>query len=146
MASALSSKIEKLVNDGRLPGIGAIAIDKTGKQLYNQAFGKINANESGSKDFTNDTPLLIWSCTKFITSLAILQLLEQGKIGSLDDAVSKYLPEQSKIQVVTSLDAEGKPQARAQEKEMTIIHLLTHTSGYSTLFTTSESSANLNSL
>lgn len=134
MASALSSKIEKLVSDGRLPGVGAIAIDKTGKHLYDEAFGKINANDPSSKDYTNDTQMLMWSCTKFITSISILQLLEQGKIGSLDDAVSKYLPEQAGIQVVTSIDAEGKPQARAQEKEMKIIHLLTHTAGYCVYF------------
>lgn len=131
MAADLTSKIQKLVKDGRLPGTGAVALDKSGNQIYNSAFGKLDANNADSKDFTNDTQMLIWSCTKFLTSLAILQLLEQGKISSIDDPVSKYLPSQSEVQVVTGLDAEGKPQGRAQATEMKLIHLLTHTGGYS---------------
>ena len=132
MAAELTAKIEKLVKDGRLPGVGAVAIDKSGKEIYNSAFGKLDANKPDSKPYTNDTQMFVWSCTKFITCLAALQMLEQGKIESLDDAVSKYLPQHAKIEIITSIDANDKPQTRPQGTEMKIIHLFTHTAGYST--------------
>lgn len=131
MADKLTSKIDQLVKDGRVPGVGTVAIDKSGNQIYSHAAGNINAGDSKSTTYTNDTPMIFWSCTKFLTSIAILQLLEQGKISSLDDAVSKYLPQQGKVEVITHLDEEDKPQTRPQASEMKIIHLLTHTAGYS---------------
>ena len=135
MTAELSSSIEKLVKDNRLPGVGAIAIDKSGKQLYNEAFGNINANDSSSKAYTNDTQMIFWSCTKFLASIAALQFVELGKL-SLDDPVSKYLPEQAKVEVLKVIDEQDKLQTRPAETEMKVVHLFTHTAGYSTHLST----------
>ncbi|KAK5942436.1 hypothetical protein PMZ80_005000 [Knufia obscura] len=129
MAAKLTSSFEDLVKAKRVPGIGAIVLDKSGKQLYNSSFGTINANDENAAPFTNDTQLLVWSCTKLITSICALQLLEQGKL-SLDDPVSKYLPREADVQVCERLDENSKPILRKQKTEMKIIHLMTHTAGY----------------
>ena len=129
MAAQLSSAFEELVKSKRVPGIGAIILDKSGKKLYNSAFGTINANDENAKSFTNDTQMLIWSCTKLITSLCTLQLVEQGKI-SLDDPVSKYLPQDANVQVCERLDENSKPVFRKPKTEVKLVHLMTHTSGY----------------
>lgn len=67
--------------------------------------------------------------TKPVTSVAIMMLLEQGKL-SLDDPVSKYLPGFDKLQVITRFNAaDGTYETRAAKRTMTLRHLLTHTSG-----------------
>lgn len=127
MATQLSSSFEGLVKAKSVPGIGAVILDKSGKRLYDSSFGTINANDENAKPFTNDTQLFLWSCTKLITSLCTLQLVEQGKV-SLSDPVTKHLPKDN-FQVCERLDENSKPVLRKPKTEMTLLHLMTHTSG-----------------
>ena len=46
--------------------------------------------------------------TKAITTTAALQLVEQGKV-TLDEPVSKHLPELGKLEVLEGFDSAGKP-------------------------------------
>ena len=92
MASELDAAIKALTDNKITPGVGAVVIDKAGKELYNKAFGKNNANDDSSPNFTTKTEVLIWSQTKLVVAICALQLLEQGLL-SLDDPVSKYLPD-----------------------------------------------------
>jgi CubicO group peptidase (beta-lactamase class C family) len=69
-----------------------------------------------------DTIFRLASMTKPLTSVAIMMLYDEGKIA-LDYPVSKYIPEFANPKVVTT----GKP--RVARREITIRHLLTHTSG-----------------
>lgn len=130
MADRLNSHINQLVAGGRFPGVGAVIIDKSGKELYSHTAGTINANDPSAKDFTPNTQLLIWSLTKLVTSIAILQLLERGLISSLDDPVSKYLPDEANVRVITGFDDEGHPVTRVPKGQVKLIHLLTHISGH----------------
>jgi CubicO group peptidase (beta-lactamase class C family) len=71
----------------------------------------------------------IASMTKPVTSLAAMQLIEQGRFA-LDDPVSKFLPEMGKLPVVESFDATtGAYRLRPSKRPITVRHLLTHTSG-----------------
>ena len=72
-----------------------------------------------------DAIFRIASMTKPITSVAIMMLYDQGKLG-LDDPVSKYIPEFKNPQVLVSVDPLKTEPA---DREITIRHLLTHTSG-----------------
>ena len=130
MASELDAAIKALTDNKITPGVGAVVIDKAGKELYNKAFGKNNANDDSSPNFTTKTEVLIWSQTKLVVAICALQLLEQGLL-SLDDPVSKYLPDVGAIPIITGWDDDGKPVTRPRTKEMRIIHLMTHTSGIS---------------
>jgi methyl acetate hydrolase len=77
----------------------------------------------------------IASMTKPITSFALMQLIEQGKLG-LDDPAEKYLPELAKLQVIESFDAKtGAYKLRPASRPATVRHFLTHTSGLAYPFT-----------
>ena len=78
----------------------------------------------------NDTLFWVASCTKLVTAIAVLQLVEQGKIA-LDDAeaIKKYAPEISKKQVF----ADGVNGAD-QEKDVTMRMLLSPTAGFGYTF------------
>src|ERR1700676_4510607 len=67
--------------------------------------------------------------TKPITSVAIMMLVEQGKLR-LDDPVSRYLEGFENLRVITTFNAtDGSYETRPAKRAMTIRHLLTHTSG-----------------
>jgi methyl acetate hydrolase len=67
--------------------------------------------------------------TKAITTVAGLQLVEQGKV-KLEEPVSQYLPQLGKLEVLEGFDSEtGKPRLRPARTPITLKHLLTHTSG-----------------
>jgi CubicO group peptidase (beta-lactamase class C family) len=73
--------------------------------------------------------------TKPITSVALMQLVEQGRIG-LDEPAAKYLPELAALQVVAAFDAgTGQCKLRPAAKSATPRQFLTHTSGLAYPFT-----------
>ena len=77
-----------------------------------------------------------YSCTKPLTAAAVLRLREMEKL-SLEDPVSRYLPEYKDLKVakdyVFELEKQNWPDDRAEvreaETEMSVFHLLTMTSG-----------------
>jgi len=117
----------------RVPGIAAIALDKQGKVLYKGSYGSAtDINDTSSPRFTPATPTTIWSLTKLVTSIAALQLLESGKITSLDDPVEKYAPAYGEIQLLTGWTSDGddgEPILQTPKTKATIRHILTHTAG-----------------
>ncbi|RMD41278.1 hypothetical protein DV735_g3851, partial [Chaetothyriales sp. CBS 134920] len=127
--SKLDPLFEKLVADQWVPGIAGAIYDASGKALYSKAFGVNHLGDPASKPFTTSTPLSLFSTTKLITSVAALQLIEQGKL-SLDDEAEKYVPELADIPVLDGYDANGTAQYRPQRKKITVLNLLTHTAGF----------------
>ena len=71
-----------------------------------------------------DTLVRIYSMTKPIVSVAIMQLVEQGKL-SLDDPITDHFPEFNKLQVYEA----GR--TVVPKRPITLKHLLTHTAGFS---------------
>lgn len=120
---AATQRLHRHVDDGKLPGT-LMRVIKDGKVVYDDKYGQI--------DVANNTPTQenslyrIFSMTKPITATAIMTLYDQGKL-SLDDKVSKYIPEFAQTRVYKQVD--GKHSTEPQKNEMTIRHLLTHTSG-----------------
>src|SRR6185436_7818183 len=109
-----------------IPSVVAMAAN-THDTLYAGAFGP--------RDGQSDTPVMldtiysIASMTKAITSVAAMQLVEQGKI-TLDEPVARVLPQLRSMQVLSGFDAAGKPVLRPAKNQITLRHLLTHTSGF----------------
>ena len=75
-----------------------------------------------------DSIFRIYSMTKTVASVAVLMLLEEGKL-TLDDPVSWYLPEFADARVVDGGTADA-PKLRKTGKPITLLHLLTHTAGF----------------
>jgi CubicO group peptidase (beta-lactamase class C family) len=98
--------------------------------------GKIALLESlGQQDATAGTPMAvdsifrIYSMTKPIVSVAVMMLMEQGKL-LLADPVAKHLPEFTAQQVAVQ-DAQGRVTLRSTERAATVQDLLRHTAGLS---------------
>jgi CubicO group peptidase (beta-lactamase class C family) len=113
---ALAHFLAASVERGDVPAVAAIVVSRDA-MLYGGAFGKRDV--AGNKPATPQTIFRIASMTKPVTSLAIMMLNEEGKVG-LDDPVTKYLPEFSNIRTLA-----GRPPKRP----ITMRDLLTHTSG-----------------
>lgn len=129
MESRLNDAFEAAVASKKIPGVAGIALDKSGNVLYRGAFGPTNFDDPAAGSMTPTTPMLIFSCTKIVTTVAALQLIEQGKL-SLSDPVKKYCPSIKDIQVLTGFKDDGTPNLRTPASKPTILHLLTHTAGF----------------
>ena len=77
---------------------------------------------------TPDTVFWIASFTKAVTTAAVMQLVEAGKIA-LDESVGRWLPALARPKVLTGFNAAGAPQLKDAETAITVRHLLAHTSG-----------------
>lgn len=88
----------------------------------------------GWQDIAARTPLQrdsivqIYSMSKIVTSVAVLQLMEEGKLR-LEDRVEKFLPALANRQVLTGGTADA-PQLAPAARPITVRDLLTHTAGY----------------
>ena len=125
-STALSTFFADAVARGNVPGIVAIVVDRD-KVLYHEAFGKMNVAKN--VPMAKDTIFRIASMTKAVTSMGVMQLVEQGKVG-LDDDVSKFIPALEDPQVFSKVDSSaGTYETQPAKRPITIRQLLTHTSG-----------------
>jgi methyl acetate hydrolase len=131
-SAALDSSLRGVVERKDVPGVVALVTDRD-RVLYQGAFGV--ADVATGRPLTSDALFRIASMTKPVTSVALMQLIEQGRIG-LDDPAEKYLPELAGLQVLESFDpATGAYQLRPPARPPTVRHFLTHTSGLAYPFT-----------
>ena len=115
-----------------VPGVVALVTDRE-RVLYRGAFGV--ADVATSRPLTPDALFRIASMTKPITSVALMQLVEQGRLG-LDDPAENYLPELAELKVIEAFDAAGGTyRLRPPSRPPTVRHFLTHTSGLAYAFT-----------
>ena len=115
--SSLTKYLENL--DTNLIPDCEIAVYKDHKYLYKNSFCK---EDYDPKEAGKDT-YFIFSCTKVITVVSALRLVEEGKMG-LDDPVSKFLPEFAKLYV-----KKGNETFQAK-KILTVRHLFSMQGGY----------------
>jgi D-alanyl-D-alanine carboxypeptidase len=104
----LDRKIPAALAAAGAPSV-SVGIIRNGRLEYARAFGR--ADLAKNRPATADTRYAVGSISKQFTAAALLLEQEQGKL-SLDDKVSKYYPELTRAE------------------EVTIRHLLSHTSGY----------------
>jgi len=122
----LDPVLQEFVDKNQIAGVVALVL-QDGKPVYDKAFGWRD-KEAGVK-MTTDSLFRIASQTKAITSVAVLMLMEEGRIG-LMDPVSRFIPAYEKTQVITRLD-DGGTQIRPAKRPIAIKDLLTHTAGIS---------------
>ena len=121
----VTDRLQQHIDDGDIPGVVA-AVARDGKLVYFEALGKYDL-ENG-RAMRPDTLFRIYSMTRQITSTAVLQQYEQGKFD-LDDPISMYLPEFADQQVLLDPGSTDITQTRERVGDITVAHLLTHTSG-----------------
>ena len=117
------------VDEGRLPGT-SVLVARRGEPVYRDVYGMADIDRG--RKLADDTIFRIYSMTKPITSIALMQLVEQGRV-LLTNAVSRYIPAFADACVYVS----GTPddyQTAPAAREVTIHDILTHMSGLSTGF------------
>jgi methyl acetate hydrolase len=130
MTDQLDAKISEQVRNGRLPGVAAIALDACGKVLYENGFGRLDIQDQGSPPVTTETLIKMFSCTKLVTTVAALQLVEQGRLDMYAPA-SRYVPEIDGVSLLVGFNDDGMPILRRPAKQILVLHLFTHTAGFS---------------
>ncbi|MFK7864539.1 MAG: serine hydrolase domain-containing protein [Pseudohongiellaceae bacterium] len=121
----VTERLQQHIDDGDIPGVVATVI-RDGKVVYFEALGERDIEQSLPMEA--DTLFRIYSMTREITSVAALQLYEQGKF-KLDDPIKKYLPEFENQRVLLDSDSTAISKTKARQGDITVAHLLTHTSG-----------------
>jgi methyl acetate hydrolase len=130
--AAIDTSLHEAIERKDVPGVVALITDRE-RVLYQGAFGV--ADVSTGRPLRQDAIFRIASMTKPVTSVALMQLVEQGRIA-LDDPASKYLPELAELKVFESFDpATGAYKVRPASRPATVRHFLTHTSGLAYPFT-----------
>jgi methyl acetate hydrolase len=125
----IDSALQASISAMAIPGVVAMAANEQ-SVLYEGAFGL--RNSAGQAGMSRDTIFCIASMVKLLTSVAALQLVEQGRLR-LDEPAANVDPTLASVQVLVGFDAKGKPQLRPAERPITLRHLLSHTSGFSYL-------------
>ena len=117
---------KEAVLNGDIPGVVAL-IARDGKIVYHKAFGM--ADNTSGRSLKSDDIFRIASQSKAVTATAVMMLWEEGKFF-LDDQISKYIPEFKNPQVLDTFQQDDTSYTTvAASGEITIRHLLTHTSG-----------------
>jgi CubicO group peptidase (beta-lactamase class C family) len=127
-AAGDSAAVDEALRSGiarrRIPAVVGM-VSSENKTLYAGAFGKRDAS---GVPVRVDSIFAIASMTKAVTTVAALQLVEQGKVD-LAEPIAGRLPQLANLEVLEGFDAAGKPSLRPARTPVTLRHLLTHTSG-----------------
>jgi methyl acetate hydrolase len=122
----LAQVLTRAVQRGDTPGLVGLVVDRNGV-LFEGAAGKLSPSRPEAMPV--NAIFNIASMTKPVTSVAIMMLLEQGKLA-LEDPVSKYLPGFDNLRVITKFnEKDGTYETRPAKRPITLRHILTHTSG-----------------
>ena len=124
--AAIDSALKSLVDSKQIVGASALVYER-GQEAYFGAFGL--ADRENNKPFARDTVVQIFSMTKPVTGVALMQLYERGKF-ELDAPLAVYAPEFAEMQVYAGTDANGQPKYEAPKRPITVRDILRHTAGF----------------
>ena len=115
--------IRRYIEQKKISGAVTL-VARRGRVVHHEAQGVMDVESKAP--MSTDTIFRMASSTKPVTGVAILMLIEEGKVG-LTDPVSRFIPEFKGMKVAVEKD--GEVELVAAEREVTIRDLLTHTSG-----------------
>jgi CubicO group peptidase (beta-lactamase class C family) len=128
---ALDARMKQAVADGDTAGMTYILI-RHGQVADFKSVGQ----QTPDKPMALDSLFRIYSMSKPITGVAMMQLYEQGK-WQLDDPITKYAPELAALKVLTwdkdgkpIVGADGAPVLVSPKKPATMRQLMSHTAGF----------------
>jgi CubicO group peptidase (beta-lactamase class C family) len=123
--SRIDAFMRRHIDAGNLTG-GVTALARRGKLVHFAAHGQLDP-EAGTP-MTHDRLFRMMSSGKPITGVALLQQIEAGKV-SLEDRISKFIPELREFRVRVGDSADASAQTMPANREITVGDLATHTSG-----------------
>ena len=128
----IDTHLARYVDDGRLAG-WQVHVSRRGRTVHSSVHGCRDL-ESG-QPVEQDTLWRIYSMTKPVTAVAFMSLYEQARC-SLNDELSKYLPEFADMRVLVGGNA-SQPKTVPATEPIRLWHLLSHTAGLTYAFTRS---------
>jgi CubicO group peptidase (beta-lactamase class C family) len=121
----LDAGLQRFVDESRLAGVTTL-MARRGKIVNVNAYGR---KDIGKPDpIQRDSMFRIYSMTKPITGVAMMMLYEEAK-WRMDDPVSRYIPEFSKLQVYVGDNPDGTVKTEAARRSITMRELMTHSAG-----------------
>ncbi len=122
----IDSTLQAMVDSGAIAGVSALIVEND-KEVYFNAFGM--ADIEGGAKMDRDVITRIYSMTKPVTGVALMQLYEKGAF-QLDDPLSKYAPEFADVKVFAGVDGSGKIKLESPKRPITIRDITRHTAGF----------------
>lgn len=119
--------MQPYLDEHKLAGVIGVIADRSGKVHSTTLMG--HSDVEAGKAICEDGVFWIASMTKMFTGAAIMMLVDEGKV-SLNDPVSKFIPQLEKWRVVAESD-DDHLRLVSPSRAVTIRHLLSHTSGLS---------------
>ncbi len=123
--SDATDALQAHINAAHISGVVA-AVARNGKLVYFEALGQRDREQGAA--MPADAIFRLYSMTRPITSTAAMMLWEEGKF-QLDDPISTYLPQFADQRVFLDASAPDMSHTRARSGDITVRHLLTHSSG-----------------
>ena len=124
--AALDEAMRGLVDDGRVIGVQWMLV-KDGAVAQHETYGVRDVKTKAP--VTPDTIYRIYSMTKPITGVALMQLYEEGKF-SLDDPITRFVPQFEDLKVLDGTNEDGTPILADLERPATMRELMSHTAGF----------------
>ncbi len=121
----VTAAMQPYLDSFKLAGFISVIADKSGKVHYQNMLG--HADVETRRSISENNVFWIASMTKMFTGASILMLVDEGRV-SLDDPVTKFIPQLGKWMVVAEKD-DAHVLLKPLERPVTIRHLLSHTSG-----------------
>ena len=125
--AVIDAALKSMVDSNQVVGVSGL-VYQGNKEVYFGAFGQ--ADRENNKPMTRDTVVQIFSMTKPIVGVALMQLYERGKF-QLDDPLEMYVPEFADLKVYAGLDADGQAKYEPPKRKITIRDITRHTAGFS---------------
>ena len=119
----IDETLAAMVRDGHTVG-ASVLVWQGGREVHFEAAGL--ADREAGRPFARDTLVQIFSMTKPVTGVALMQLWEQGKFG-LDDPLEWHLPEYAALQVYDEAEPD---KLRPPKRPVTVRDVLRHTAGF----------------
>ena len=121
----INEVIKRYIDSNQISGAVTL-VARNGQIAHHEAQGLMDIE--GKKPIRKDAMFRMASSTKPVASVAIMMLMEEGKIR-LSDPVSKFIPEFKNTKVAVKSSTSAEPELVPAAREITIRDLLTHTSG-----------------
>jgi CubicO group peptidase (beta-lactamase class C family) len=121
----VTAAMQPYLDSYKLAGFIGVIADQTGKVHYKNLLG--SADVEAKKPIREDNVFWIASMTKMFAGASVMMLVDEGKV-SLDDPVTKFIPQLSKWMVVAEKD-EAHVLLKPLARPVTVRHVLSHTSG-----------------
>ncbi|MEM6722760.1 MAG: serine hydrolase [Bacteroidota bacterium] len=138
--NTLDSVLNHWVDEGYYPFVYARLEDLEGNLIYEHS--AVNEAVLPNTQINEDSWVRIWSMSKIVTISVALDMVEEGLL-SLEDPVSKYIPEFKDLQVAVASDGRPLPDYEWGDQEgacpiqlvpndsvMTVLHLINHEAGF----------------